>query len=113
MDTKPAPAQGCQEMSRAGCHETSRIKNFFVAVALAFTAMGCGVESPEAASETLESREDSARFCFPSDSWEVEYYSDSTKTVQIGGECCACDGVLKTVGTTSVYSTFAFFYCRY
>ncbi len=78
-------------------------------LAVGMVATGCGgTEVEETVSETeLSSREDSIIYpCDGTQMWTYTYYSNSSKTTQVGDWRCDCDGTTRSWGTKTSYYTF-------
>ncbi|MHA7633427.1 hypothetical protein [Corallococcus sp. M7] len=73
----------------------------------------CGGGEAEALGEpNLETSEQAASPCRPSQYTRVTYFSDSTKTVEVGHLICSCTGTTTTYGQTTTFTSVSYALCK-
>jgi hypothetical protein len=72
----------------------------------------CGGEAGAPGEPTLETSEQAASPCRPSQYTRVTYFSDSTKTVEVGHLICGCTGTTTTYGQTTTFTTVSYALCK-
>lgn len=72
----------------------------------------CGGEAEAPGEPILDTTEQAASPCRTGQYTRVTYFSDSTKTVEVGHLICSCTGTTTTYGQTTTFTTVSYALCK-